>query len=235
MTGSVGDVVAQLRAVLESLDAAAVTALRAQADADQAEAHFTEAAKGTDHPAIRQAITASHTASEKAARYARLLATANESLTAYINKIAPGSIPTHQAADSAAPSGEQLVTDTVERSNARRNIASYLSRMARDAENLQDTAKTSTEAVQQGVNIVRHSPSPPGLQQAGTGTPSAPVPASRPKIDAPEAAGNIVVVALISGIAIQRFSQTVSDTIARMKKRGHEDRTQRPDSRDGSS
>ncbi|MBF9127690.1 hypothetical protein I0C86_01570 [Plantactinospora sp. S1510] len=234
MTVSVGEVVAQLLAVRRKLDAAAVTALRAQADADQAEAHFTEVARGTSHNDIGEAITASHTASEKAARYARLLAKANGSLTAYINKIAPGSVPTHQAAETAAPSGEQLLNDTVERSNTRRNIDSYLSRMARDAENIQDTAKTSTEAVQQGVNIVRAAPSPPGIQQAGTGTPSAPVPTSRPKIDAPEAAGNIVVVALITGIAIRRFSQTVSDTIARMKKRGHEDRTQRPDSRDGS-
>lgn len=234
MTGSVGDVVAQLLAVLRSLDTAAVTALRAQADADQAEAHFAEVARGTDHIHIRQAITASHTASEKAARYARLLAKANESLTAYINKIAPGSTPTQQAAEAAVPSGEQLLQETVERSNTRRNIDGYLSRMARDAENLQDTAKTSTEAVQQGVNIVRNRPSPPGLQQAETGTPSTPVPTPRPKIDAPDAAGNIVVVALITGIAIRRFTRTISDTIARMKERGHEDRTQRPDSRDGS-
>jgi hypothetical protein len=234
MTASVGDVVAQLRAVLESLDAAAVTALRAQADADQAEAHFREAATGTDHSKIREAITASHTASQKTARYARLLAKANESLTTYLNTIAPGSVPTHRAADSGTPTGEQILTDTVERSNARRSIDSYLSRMTRDVENLQDNAKTSTEAVQHAVNIVRKPPSPPGLQRAETGTPSVPASAPKPKIDAPEAAGHIVVVGLITGVALYRFGRTISNGIARLKSHGDKDRTKRPDPRDSS-
>ncbi|MGW4462971.1 hypothetical protein [Micromonospora sp. NPDC004704] len=234
MTVSIGEVVGQLRAVLESLDAAAVTALRAQADADQAANHFAEVAMGTDHKEIREAITASRTASQKAARYARLLAKANESLTTYLNTIAPGSVPAHQAADSATPTGEQILTDSVERSNARRSIDSYLGRMTRGVENLQDAAKNSTETVQQAVNIVRKPPGPPGLHQPETSTPTMPASPPRPKIDAPEAAGHIVVVGLVTGVAIYRLSQTISNGIARLRKDGHKDRTERSDPRDSS-
>ncbi|GAB3977041.1 hypothetical protein V1634_27070 [Plantactinospora veratri] len=235
MTGSVGDVVAQLLAVLRSLDAAAVTALRAQADADQAEAHVTEVARGTNHNHIRQAVTASRTASEKAARYARLLAKANENLTTYINKIAPGSTPTHQAAEAAAPSGEQIVADAERRSNAKRNLDSFLGRMTRDVESVQDGAKSGTELTQQVISIFRNPSGPSGSQQAGTGTPTLSAPAPKAKIDVPEAAGHIVVAGLVVGIALHKSGQMIRSQIARFKNRGHKDRTERASPRDSSS
>ncbi|MEQ4300107.1 hypothetical protein ABNF97_01730 [Plantactinospora sp. B6F1] len=196
MTGSVGDVIAQLLAVLKRLDTAAVTALRAQADADQAEAHFTDVARGTDHNHIRQAVTASHTASEKAARYARLLAKANESLTAYINKIAPGSTPTHQAADPATPSGERLVAEA---EGAGSKAETFLRRHVKKADDTEDTLKQVEQAVTTGVKEVFG-----GFKGgAGTiGTPSSTTPSANTPVDRPQLEHPVTAVIMAAGAVV---------------------------------
>ncbi|AVT35753.1 hypothetical protein [Plantactinospora sp. BB1] len=199
MTGSVGDVVAQLLAVLRSLDAAAVTALRAQADADQAEAHFTEVARGTNHNHIRQAVTASHTASEKAARYARLLAKANESLTTYINKIAPGSTPTHQAAEAAAPSGERLAAEA---ESAGSRAETFLRRHVKKADDTEDALKQTEQAVTTGVKEMfggfKGGPGTTGTP--GSTTPSTNAPVERPQLEHPVTAVIMAAGAVVVGV-----------------------------------
>ncbi|WP_326561273.1 hypothetical protein [Micromonospora sp. NBC_01796] len=197
MTASVGDVVAQLRAVLESLDAAVVTALRAQADADQAKAQFTEAATGTDHSMIRAAITASQAASEKVARYARLLAKANESLTTYLNTIAPGSAPTHQASNSATPTGEQIIQGAEQR--ARRADLAWRKQVQK-ADDAQDSLKTAETNAKDVFKYLKQQTNPPGESSTGTVAPEPPPAQERPQIDHPitaavMAAGALAVVA----------------------------------------
>ncbi|MEV4630432.1 hypothetical protein AB0J90_29630 [Micromonospora sp. NPDC049523] len=197
MTASVGDVVAQLRAVLESLDAAVVTALRAQADADQAKAHFTEVATGTDHSKIRAAVTASQTASEKVARYARLLAKANESLTIYLNTIAPGSAPTHQASDGTAPSGERLVAEA---ENASSGVAAFLRRQVKKADDTQDTLKQVEQAVTTGLKeLLREYKEGPGptANTTATTSPGADTQVARPTVDHP-VAGVVMAVGAVA-------------------------------------
>lgn len=199
MTASVGDVVAQLRAVLECLDAAVVTTLRAQADADQATAHFTEAAKGTDHSKIRAAITASHTASEKTARYARLLAKANESLTTYLNTIAPGSVPTHQAADDVTPSGERLVAEA---ENASSGVGAFLRRQVKKADDTQDTLKQAEQAVTTGFKelLKEYKEGPgPAANTRSTTAPVADTPVERPTSEHPVTAVIMAVGAVAVG------------------------------------
>ncbi|WP_410820659.1 hypothetical protein [Micromonospora sp. 050-3] len=53
MSGSLGEVVAQLRGAIDTLHSAAVVARRAQADAEQANAHYTQAAQGSSEAARR--------------------------------------------------------------------------------------------------------------------------------------------------------------------------------------
>jgi len=53
MSGTLGDVVARLYSARERLLAAAVTANRAQADANQAAVHYSEAARGSTDQSIK--------------------------------------------------------------------------------------------------------------------------------------------------------------------------------------
>jgi hypothetical protein len=110
MSGSLGDVVRQLRQVIVELDQAAVTAKHAQAGAEQAHGLYSEAARGTDHPQTNRAINESRTAAEKAGKSARLLAEAASAFTEYVNHIAPGSAPPRSSAPEASPAGERLMS-----------------------------------------------------------------------------------------------------------------------------
>ena len=65
MNDDMAQVVAQLRAVREQAAAAAVTAMRAHADAEKACHHYTEAAKGTNDNKIKQAIADIEVARDK--------------------------------------------------------------------------------------------------------------------------------------------------------------------------
>lgn len=56
MSGTLGDVVARLYSARERLLAAAVTANHAQADANQAAVHYSEAARGSTDQSIKTAI-----------------------------------------------------------------------------------------------------------------------------------------------------------------------------------
>jgi hypothetical protein len=115
MSASLGEVVAQLRAVVTSMDEAVAVAFRAQVDAKQACACYVEAAVGTRHPTIRRAISDSRTGWEKAAKTARLLAEAANALTEYVNIVVSGSVPPGVASPDAMPSGEALLAEAEER------------------------------------------------------------------------------------------------------------------------
>jgi hypothetical protein len=92
MASSVGDVVAQLKAVIERIDKMAVASAHAQADAGDSHGFYTEAGQGTNHPDVEIAVTNSREAAEKAGEVARFLTDATSSLATYLNQIAPGSM-----------------------------------------------------------------------------------------------------------------------------------------------
>ncbi|MEW2428273.1 hypothetical protein AB0877_09685 [Micromonospora sp. NPDC047644] len=236
MSGSIGEVVAQLRSAIDTLHSAAVVARRAQADAEQANTHYTHAAQGSRHPELTGAVTESKTAGEKAGKLARLITEAADRVAAYSNAVAPGSAPTTQPSDSATPSGEDLLAETVERDSARRNVASFLSTMTRKVEDVQENTQKSVAAAREAFTIIRGPQGPPGAQQAGTATPAVgPTVGQRLLNEAPDAAGHLVVVGLVASIAVHRSVQSIRKGIARLRDRERTDRVQRPDSRDGTA
>ncbi|MDG4768360.1 hypothetical protein O7632_30345 [Solwaraspora sp. WMMD406] len=101
--------VAQLYAGRERLIAAAVTANRAQADADQAAAHYPEAAQGSDDKSIKTAISEVKIAGAKADRVAGILNDICEHIVEYVGHIAPGVAP--PAGPRIDVSGERLVEE----------------------------------------------------------------------------------------------------------------------------
>jgi len=133
VTGSVEDLLAGMRSLLVAIDNAAVSATRAQADAQQAQGRYQQAATGTAHPVLVRAVAAARTAAEKAGRTARLLAKSADAYTAYVNKIAPGAVVARHFASDALPDGEALVTSSAGRSLSRR-----LAQRIKETENSDD-------------------------------------------------------------------------------------------------
>jgi hypothetical protein len=222
------NVVAQLLDVRERLAAAAVTAMRAKADADQVHEQYAEAAQGTEHPQIQEALTDIRAASEKAVRTARLLTEARAHFTAYLNKIAPGSASGSDVLEAGLPSGEELISEAESRAESSSDIGAFLRRTSRNIESIQDTGKTVTEAAQNTVNIIRKPFKPPGSQTTTTGTGSPVQPSILQRIDAPEAVGHLLVVGVIAGVSLHKSSQLLRKSIERFRSRGNKKRTQRP-------
>lgn len=141
---SVGDVVAQLREVVDRLDRTVVAAGRAQTDLTDGHATFTRAGQGSNHPKIRLAITESDTAGAKAGRISRLLAEAAGHLATYINIIAPGAAPSRESATHSGPSGEELVRDAAKRASIFRKASRATTR---NAEQVGDYAKSFADFI----------------------------------------------------------------------------------------
>ncbi|MEQ4306245.1 hypothetical protein ABNF97_33510 [Plantactinospora sp. B6F1] len=114
---SVGDVVAQLREVIERLDRTAMAAKRAQTDLTTGHSSLTDAGRGSDHPKLRLAVSESETAGAKAGKIARLLAESAGHFATYINIIAPGAAPAREQATDSTPPGEEIVRDAAERAS----------------------------------------------------------------------------------------------------------------------
>ncbi|WP_433391099.1 hypothetical protein [Micromonospora sp. KLBMP9576] len=194
MTGSIGELVAQLLAVRGKLDAAAVTALRARTDAEQALAHLTEAQRGSSDGRLRAAVADAEVARDKAGRYARLLAEAARHLTGYVNTIAPGAAPSGPAGHDASPSGDRLVTEAERRG---RRADDAWRKQVRSADNTEDSLKNAETNAREVFKFFKQ-------QQSGatSGTTSQhPSPAQeRPQVDNPVtavvmAAGALAVTA----------------------------------------
>src|SRR5262245_25307636 len=105
MTSVLQEVLAELRELLTAIDAAAVEAKHAQSDAIEAAGNYQQAAKGTDHPDMDQAIVNTQAAANKAFTTAELLAKAANAFADYINTIAPGTVPARYSAPDATPDG----------------------------------------------------------------------------------------------------------------------------------
>ncbi|MFI6758762.1 hypothetical protein ACIBF5_06405 [Micromonospora sp. NPDC050417] len=139
---SVGDVVGQLRAVIERLDQITISASRAEAEVADAKTSLTQAATGADHHEIQSAISEATTAAEKSAKVARLLATAAKHLSNYVNVIAPGSAPKQSSSSESMPSDEQLIQQG---DQAATNFRRFAKRVVQNAESAGETAKKLTD------------------------------------------------------------------------------------------
>ena len=197
MTGPLDQVIAQLTAAIEKLDTAAITAVRAQADAQQAHTHYTDAGRGSNHPAIQAAQTESTTAAAKAGKVARLLAETSTHLTAYGNTIAPGTIQAGRSAETATPTGEQLVSEA-ERRGRRADIA--WRKQAKNAEGIEGNLQKAEDGAKDVIGFIKHKLAPTGATSTGTVAGPPPPPPDRPQIDHPVtavvmAAGALALVA----------------------------------------
>ncbi|MFC6015282.1 hypothetical protein ACFP2T_03610 [Plantactinospora solaniradicis] len=196
---SIGAVVAQLVTVDSKLAAAVVTASRAQADADQAFARYEEAAQGSDHPEIRQAIADIRTASEKAAKVARLLNKTRKHVTNYINAIAPGAAPAEPLLPGSMPEGQRLVSETERRG---RKGEAFLRQEVKKAADHEDGLKQGEQIVTAGSKgLLKMIKDERGPTQTTTVTPKSPSqPAERPQVDHPITAILMSIGAGIVGV-----------------------------------
>lgn len=213
-------VVAQFQEVCERLSIVSVTAMRANADAQHTHSQYSEAARGTNHPRIRQAIADIQIAGDKSAKITRLLAEARTHFGKYLNHIAPGSLPDDGDVDLATPSGEQLVKEAENRADAKPSWAGFVRKAARDAENLKDTATTVGEVGEQGFKILRNPSGPSGAQATEASTVSNTASSSsRQKIEVPDAFGNLVIVGVIVVVAAEKADRLIRKGFARLRKR----------------
>ncbi|MFY1635296.1 hypothetical protein ACN27F_18815 [Solwaraspora sp. WMMB335] len=222
MAGTVAEVIAQLARASTGLSSAAATALRAQQEVIDAHQSLSAASAGASARAVRNATAEWKTAADKAGKVARLLMEAVGHLNAYANRIAPGSAPTEPTL--TGPTGEELLADTTKRSEAQRNVGGFLGRLARKSEDVQDSAKTMGEVAEKVTQVIRTPAGSGGTQSAGTTSPSI-VHATPTRIDAADAAGNLVVVGLVAGIAIHKTGQIASRQIARLRKKWSQDKS----------
>ncbi|WBB52988.1 hypothetical protein [Verrucosispora sp. WMMD573] len=218
MSGLLAQVIAQLRSAVDQLDGLAVQATRAATDVAGANTRYATAGKGSDHPSIRAAVSHSRTGVDKAHRLARLSSEAARNVTAYLNAIAPGSVPQTTTATSGPPSGEDLLFDSDRRDLGRQRMRGVLNRSVRKADELQDNAANATDAAQQMVKLLRGPKGSDGTHSTGTNVLTIRNQPARPKIDSAEAAGNLVIVGLLVGVGARWFARTIGKTIARLKR-----------------
>ena len=214
---SVGDVVAQLRDVIERLDKIAVAASRVQADAKQAHASLAEVGQGTDHRQIREAITESRAAEEKAGKAARLFSEAARHFSAYTNIIAPGSVRLRKVDDAAMPSGEQIMREAEDSGN---NVDRFVRRHVKKLDGTEGSLqKTETAATVGLKKLFKTYKGQPG--SAGTTTPAQqPTPIDRPQVEHP---GTAVVI--VAGAAAVRIRRLWSSTKKRRERKARDNQT----------
>lgn len=223
MNGLLAQIVAQLDSAIKQLDTLAVAATRAQADIEEGNGRYTTAGQGGAASDMKTAVNTSRTAVNETNRLGRLNSLAAQLLTRYLNTVVPGSAPSREGMDSSTPSGEKLLTDSQRRAVARANVGSFLKRQVRKADELQEQTTNATQAVQQSIKILRNPNGSRGTQSTGTGTPTAPAMSPRPKIDAAEAAGNLVVVGLLAGVAAHRTAAVIRSRVASLRRRRRDD------------
>ena len=111
------------------------------------------------------------------------------------------------------------MADSDRRDLARAKMRGLLTRSVRKADELQEQAAKATDATQQLIKVFRNPKGPSGTQSTSTGTPTVPGPRPRSKIDGAEAAGNLVVVGLLAGVAAGQLATVTGKMIARFRRR----------------
>ncbi|MFY1690379.1 hypothetical protein [Plantactinospora sp. WMMB782] len=160
---SVGDVVAGFRTALGVIDETAVSAKRAQEQAEQALAAYTEAARGTADRLMKKAVVDSRTAAEKAGKTARLLSEAADHITTYLNVIAPGTVPPRTSAPEADASGEHILASAAGQGPLSSKLLGRTAAVRNADDGLQHAKKIATaikDATGSGGVVVPRSPQP---------------------------------------------------------------------------
>jgi hypothetical protein len=152
MSDLISEVLAELRELIGTVDEAAMLALRAQADAQEAYSAYREAGTGSKRPDIARAQVDSRTAAEKAGKTARLLAEAASAFADYVNVIACGTVPPRHSAPDAAPTGEGLAAVAP---SLRSRLQRYLAKAGVDADDSQEGLATTATSLAAGATSAK--------------------------------------------------------------------------------
>lgn len=197
MTSTLQEVLAELRELLAAIDEAAVAAMHAQADTADARDTYQQAARGTDHPRMNQAITNAQTATDKAGKTARLLAEAANAFADYINTIAPGTVPARYSAPDATPDGEALLSGAEAR--ARRADAATREQV-KSIGDTQDTLENLEKGGRTSLGFFKRLPTPPS-GESSTSLPTDTAVFRQAPQDAPDNVITAVAMTLVSTAA----------------------------------
>ncbi|MDG4763616.1 hypothetical protein O7632_05745 [Solwaraspora sp. WMMD406] len=146
-------VIAQMQQAKDQLAEAAVRAMRAKGDFDEAYKLYFQLSEGSANPDISRAASEAQIAAAKAGRYANLLDRAQRHYQAYFAKVAPAA---GFKEPSGMPSGEELISDTDRR---RRRQDALWSRQVQKADDIQDSF---TNAESHAKAVFKSLPDPPG-------------------------------------------------------------------------
>ncbi|MEH1016357.1 hypothetical protein V6U90_25035 [Micromonospora sp. CPCC 206060] len=200
MTILLGEVIGQLRAAVERLDAASITARRSQEDVEHAYRLYVASAGSSSKPDIRAAISESRTAAEKASKVARLASVAATHLAAYTNTIAPGSMQPSKATDSGTRSGEEIANEAESRgSKAEAFLRRHVKKADETEGNLQNAEKSATAGFKQLAQELKGGAGGTG-STTSTAQPKPVTPAGQPVVEHPVTAVIMATGAAIVGI-----------------------------------
>ena len=189
MSASVGAVVAQLRAVVDATDRAAMSAHRARVDADTSSRRFAGAGRGSSNLNMRQAIAESAAAVERLSTVAVMLAEAANAFADYINHIAPGTVPTREAS-TGPPTGTELLSARGRRGKARH----LFEETVRSGGDVSDGGKEVTSAVVRAVQGIRGGGGTVATSTASGGVVARQAP--QPAVSAPDIVAGLVALAV---------------------------------------
>lgn len=201
MTEPLVEVLGQLRDLLGKIDDAAVRALHAQADAQEAHAAYREAATGTRHPQMTRALVDARTAGEKAGKTARLLAEAGNAFADYISKIAPGTVPERRSVASAMPGGKVLLDESEDRG---RRADAFWRKQVKKADDGQDSLENAEKGARAFAGHHKRLPDAPSATGTSTGTPVVARQDDGMQVDNPIAAVAMALAA--TAVAVKAFS-----------------------------
>ena len=214
MSAGMEQVLAQMRRAKDQLAEAAVTAMRAKVDFEEAYKLYSQLSEGSANPNISRAASEAQTAAAKAGRYANQLDRAQRHYQTYFAKVAPA---VGFGDPSGMPSGEQLMSDT-ERRASRRNA--FLRQQVRKADDTQDAITNIESGSKALAGYFKKLPDPPGA------TASNPVKVEpAPTTDRVDVDNPIAAVAMAAGalaIAIKSTLNNVKKNRERKRGSGNE-------------
>ncbi|MDG4785462.1 hypothetical protein O7626_05860 [Micromonospora sp. WMMD1102] len=163
---------------------------------------------------MHEAITDIRTASEKAARTARLLTEARARFAAYSNRIAPGSASDDEVQDTEMPSDERLLDEAGRRG---RKADIIWRKQMQKAEDHESTLKQVEDGGKAVLKYFRQQHGPSGTTSAGTAPPKPPQSQERPQIDNP------VTAAIMATGAVAVAAKSVWNSVRKQREKTRDD------------
>ncbi|WFE25171.1 hypothetical protein O7623_17335 [Solwaraspora sp. WMMD791] len=207
-------VIAQMQRAKGQLAEAAVTAMRAKVDFDEAYKLYFQLSEGSANPNIRRAASEAQTAAAKAGRYANLLDRVQRHYQAYFARVAPAA---NLGSPSGVPSGEKLLSDTGRRASRREQ---FLRQQVQKADDTQESLSKFEANAKTLVDYFKKLPDPPGATSSNPVKVDPAPTGERVDVDNP-----ITAVAMAAGalaIALKATINNVKKNRERKRRSGNE-------------